>query len=106
MAKSRGAKKTQLRRKAKQQVRHARQRVSERHETAAGPAYILQLAEKIKNQKKGHVQFVERQSLRVTKWFVWDGKQWLPVVYDRLRHTIATVLPVGAFGAVPPDPTE
>lgn len=37
--------------------------------------------------------FIERQSLRVSKWMVSLGNEWYPVVYDKKRKSIATFLP-------------
>lgn len=43
--------------------------------------------------QKGEARFRARQSLRITHWIVeYQGKE-LPVVYDRQRHEIVTVLP-------------
>jgi hypothetical protein len=42
----------------------------------------------------GKARFVERQSHRVTLWLVEQHGKIMPVVYDKDRDSIATVLPI------------
>ena len=78
------------RRKAAGQRRHAKRRAAERHGIVLNKFDIKQAVLQIQN---GSALFLERQSLRVTKWSVALGGKRVSVVYDRKSHTLATVLP-------------
>jgi hypothetical protein len=80
--------------KAKNQKRHAKRRAFER--------YALDLhqdaqASIVRAIQGGEARFLRRQSWRVTLWEVEHDGQRLPVVYDRKRKTIVTVLPEEAL---------
>ena len=96
--------------KAKSQILHARMRIRERFDLDLKDDEMQSLANRIKksylDKHKGKAQFVDRQSLRVSRWFVWFREQWFPVVYDNNRKTIVTVLPKGALGPEPEPLTE
>jgi hypothetical protein len=44
-------------------------------------------------QRREDAYRVMDQSNRKSHWLVWYRERWLPVVYDRGRHAIVTVLP-------------
>jgi hypothetical protein len=76
--------------KAKKQSRHARRRARER--------YALDLHQDAQQQiirmiQDGEARFIRRQSQRVSLWEVEHDGLRLPIVYDRKRKTIVTVLP-------------
>lgn len=73
--------------KKKCQTFHARRRAEQRF------GIQLNIDEAVKAIQNGNAKLIERQSLRVTVWLVeQDGKKF-PVVYDKQRQSIATVLP-------------
>lgn len=94
------------RNKAKAQRAHAARRVLERYGIRMSQAALEDMTKSIRNQHKPgqsrNAVFVNRESLRVTRWHVFYSGKWYPVVYDSHRGTIATVLPEGALGK-PPD---
>lgn len=75
--------------KAKTQKRHCKTRLLQRFgEVLTQEVYedfILQI-------QTGRAIFIERQSVRVSKFWVDLKGQQIPVVYDRHRKTIVTVL--------------
>jgi hypothetical protein len=80
--------------KAEKQRRHARRRAFER--------YALDLhqdaqASIVRAIEGGEARFISRQSQRVSVWEVKHEGRRLPVVYDRKRKTIVTVLPQEAL---------
>ena len=54
---------------------------------------IKEIVAKIQN---GKALFLERQSLRVTKWLVDVEDKKVAVVYDNKSHTVVTFLPANA----------
>jgi len=48
------------------------------------------------------VVFVDRQSYRITRWFIYYYERWFPVVYDTKDKIIITILPKGSLGKEPP----
>lgn len=80
--------------KSTNQKRHARRRAAERYDLDLHQDAQQKIIRAIQG---GEAKFIRRQSLRVTVWEVeFEGRK-LPVVYDRKRKTIATVLPVAAL---------
>jgi hypothetical protein len=78
-------------RRAAAQKRHAKRRALERHGLSD-----VSLKKIVADIQRGKAQFVERQSLRVTKWLVTVGGKQVLVVYDNKSHTVATFLPENA----------
>jgi hypothetical protein len=70
---------------------HAGLRAGVRYGVTISPQENELLAERI--QKRDEVEFLERQSKRVTVWLVKHEGKEIPVVYDKQRKTIVTVLP-------------
>lgn len=69
---------------------HAKERSSIRYAVTLTSADLKALVQKI---KAGKGEFVEKQSLRVTKWKIeYKGIVW-HLVYDKNRHAIITCLP-------------
>lgn len=54
---------------------------------------VFDTAEAIRKIQSGRARFVKRQSNRVTLWALEMGGKEVVAVYDKLRHTIATVMP-------------
>jgi len=78
--------------KAQAMKEHARKRAMER--------YGMELTEPLYNEfcnwiKTGDPRavFLEKQSLRVSLWAFRHKEQWLPIIYDKVRHTLVSVLP-------------
>lgn len=83
---------------------HTKRRMSERFGKQINRRDIQAMVRAIQTFAGSNVQsakFVDRQSNRVTRWFVKHDGSWLPVVYDRNRRTIVTILPEGALGPIP-----
>jgi len=78
-------------RKENAQKQHAGLRAGVRYGVTLSPAENAQLVERI--QKREGVEFLERQSKRVTVWLLAHDGVEIPVVYDKQRKTIVTVLP-------------
>jgi hypothetical protein len=72
------------------QRRHAKRRAAERYGLELNRHDMRTLVEQIQH---GDAEFIERQSLRVSVWWVTVGGKRCRVVYDRLRKTIVTFLP-------------
>lgn len=85
--------------KAHAQRAHARRRAMERYGINLGPASYERLVRLIQRsesyRKPAKVVFVQKRSNRVRLFWVWSGEDggWLPVVYDRIRKQIVTILP-------------
>lgn len=94
--------------KANSEIIHAKRRLYERYDIPLNTHQIKELARQIQNaSRKGYdkfVVFVDRQSLRITRWFIWPRERWVPVVFDKKRGTIVTFLPPHALGPPPPIP--
>ena len=83
---------------------HAKGMMLERYGITLNQRSYWALALTIRNFSRGetkNVKFVDRQSNRVTRWFVKHQGHWFPVVYDSKRKTVVTVLPEGALGSPP-----
>ena len=76
--------------KAKAQEIHARRRFEQRTGVVFSPKVNDEMAAQIQEHK---AIFIERSSNRVTIWWVQHNGRWLPVVYDKSRKKIVTVLP-------------
>lgn len=61
-----------------------------------GPKAYGELCNRIQNQDDGCV-FLEKQSNRVSMFAVKVEGEWVPVIYDKARHSIATFLPLEAL---------
>jgi hypothetical protein len=76
--------------KTKAQKIHAKLRAAERYNLLLSSEDLKQIIKQIQSNR---AIFLERQSLRVTKWEVTVKDQTLCVIYDRERHSIVTILP-------------
>ncbi len=83
--------------KKKSQRQHTQRRASQRYGFTIGPKIYDELCHKIKNDSKDECVFLEKQSNRVSMWAVKVEGQWVPVIYDKERHSIATFLPIEAL---------
>lgn len=77
--------------KAKTQRIHARKRALQRYNIDINRNDIEEIIKKINS---GEAKFIEKQSLRVSIWFVEIKGKKVKVVYDKLRKTIASFLPI------------
>lgn len=75
--------------KAKTQKRHAKTRMLQRYGIGLTDEIYADFIHQINT---GRAIFIERQSVRVSKFWVRFETQMIPVVYDRHRKTIVTVL--------------
>jgi hypothetical protein len=80
--------------KAKKQSRDARRRARERYALNLHQDAQQQIIRRIED---GEARFVRRESQRVSLWEVEHDGLRLPIVYDRKRKTIVTVLPQEAL---------
>ncbi len=80
--------------KKKSQFQHAQRRACQRYGLTVGPRKYEELCKKIQQQD---CVFLEKQSNRVTMFAVQMEEQWLPVIYDKDRHSIVTFLPKQAL---------
>ena len=78
-------------RKENAQRQYAGLRAGVRYGVTLSPVENEQLVERI--QKREGVEFLERQSKRVTVWLINHDGAEIPAVYDKQRKTIVTVLP-------------
>jgi hypothetical protein len=76
--------------KAVTQRKHAKRRAFERYSLWLGSVDMQDMIAQIQG---GRAVFIERQSRRVTLWVVEAQGKHVPVVYDKSRKTIVTVLP-------------
>ena len=76
--------------KKKAQNIHAKRRAIERYGLSLNK---FALKEMVRQIQSGKAQFLERSSIRVTKWLVKHEGQMIPVVYDNKSHTVVTFLP-------------
>jgi hypothetical protein len=81
--------------KAKRQKAHARRRARERYGLSLKQHEYHELCRRI--QENIDCKFLYRQSNRVSLFALKWGGEWLPVVYDKQRHTVVTVLPQEAL---------
>lgn len=80
--------------KKKSQYQHAQKRASERYGLTVGHKTYEELCRKI---QKHDCVFLEKQSNRVTMFAVCIEGEWMPVIYDKDRHSIVTFLPKEAL---------
>jgi len=80
--------------KSTNQKRHARRRAAERYELDLHQDAQAAIVRAIQG---GEARFIRKQSQRVSVWEVEHGGRRLPVVYDKKRKTIVTVLPEAAL---------
>jgi hypothetical protein len=84
-----------MRRKTKKTAKvlqsHARRRAFERFDIVLSDADFGFIH---KSVKEGRAEFFDRQSNIVTRWIVTLQDQRVAVVYDKIRHSIRTVMPV------------
>lgn len=71
---------------------HANRRCRERYGFSLNDARHRTICAMIHEGSRECV-FLERQSLRISLFAVFLEEAWLPVVYDRVRKTVVTVLP-------------
>lgn len=81
--------------KKKSQKQHTQRRACQRYGLTIGPKTYYELCNNIKNMKD--CVFLEKQSNRVSMWAVKMEGQWICVIYDKERHSIATFLPQEAL---------
>lgn len=72
--------------KAKAQVRHASRRAEQRF------GVTIDQHEWVRQIRTGLAEFIDRQSCRVSRWWILHEGQRIPVVYDKQRGVIVTVL--------------
>lgn len=77
--------------KASCQRAHAKRRALQRYSLILNRQDLDDIVSKIKSRD---AEFVERQSNRVTIWRLSFKETLIRVVYDSLRHTIVTFLPL------------
>ena len=80
--------------KKKSQYQHTQRRACERYGLTIGPKAYNELCQKIKDQ---NCVFLEKQSNRVSMFAVKMDQQWIPVIYDKERHSVVTFLPQKAL---------
>ncbi len=85
-----------MRKKKKSQYQHSQKRGRQRYGVTIGPKGYEELCNRIQQQDKDCV-FLERQSNRVSMFAVRFEGEWMPVIYDKIRHSIATFLPKAAL---------
>lgn len=83
--------------KAKNQVAHATRRARQRYGISLKQHDYTDLCRVLTKGNSQDCVFLQKQSNRVTFWAVFYEDKWLPVVYDKLRKRIATVLPPEAL---------
>jgi len=76
--------------KRKNQTVHFKRRFLERYGVDPNHADRLQMIAQI---QKGHSRLISAQSLRVSIHAIWFNGKRYPVVYDKIRKSLVTVLP-------------
>ncbi len=92
--------------KAKCQRMHTKTRMLQRYGIELNRRSYQEIANPIRDRGPGKAKdsrFVDRQSNRITRWFVKYSGRWFPVVYDSKRKTLVTILPEGSLGPEPKD---
>ena len=84
-----------MRSKKRCQRQHTQQRASMRYGLTVGKKDYDDLCSRIKSGD-GCV-FLEKQSNRVSMWAVSMDGEWVPVIYDKIRHSVVTFLPPEAL---------
>jgi hypothetical protein len=82
--------------KEKSQKVHAQQRCKERYGLTLGRKTYDILCVKLREQGEDCI-FLEKQSNRVSFFAIKHEEEWIPVIYDKMRHTIVTFLPKEAL---------
>ena len=83
--------------KARAQCLHVRRRAIQRLGVGLPPSAQREIVSLI---QAGNTRLLDRQSLRISVHRVEYEGLTFPVVYDRLRHTLVTVLPLDAYQGV------
>lgn len=83
-------------RKKKAQKSHAKARAVQRYGITLKEHEYQEICKWIA-QADPRAIWLEKQSLRVSLYAVRWQEQWLPVVYDKHRHSIASILPKEAL---------
>ena len=78
--------------KAKSQRKHAIKRALQRYDLDINQEKLVELVQSIQN---GKAKFLEKQSLRVSIFEVEVNGKKTRVVYDKIRKTIVSFLPLG-----------
>ncbi len=75
--------------KAKNQFKHTQRRFKQRYGIRLSQDEYIALCGQIASHQAG---FIDKITHRVSRFWVQYDDQWYPVIYDRLRKTIVTVL--------------
>ena len=86
--------------KAKAQEIHARSRAVHRYGIELTPVVLGEWLGQIQSDTPT-ARFLERQSHRITLWAVRHNGREVPVVYDKTRGTIVSVLPPDVLARFP-----
>lgn len=78
---------------------HAKRRAFERYGMSLNRKDIDEMVHQIQS---GKAIFIEKQSIRVSKFAVVVRDTKMVAIYDKVRKTIVTVLPVAERGALTP----
>ena len=92
--------------KAESQRVHTKTRMLQRYGIELNRRSYQEIANPIRDRGVNgpkNSRFVDRQSNRITRWFVRYKGRWFPVVYDSKRKTVVTILPEGSLGPEPKD---
>ena len=87
--------------KSKAQELHARGRALHRFGIDLTPTLEAEWIAQIQVQPP-RARFLIRQSHRVTLWAIKHNKQEVPIVYDSIRGTIVSILPLHALKSFEP----
>ncbi len=79
----------------KRQFQHTQKRAKYRYGLTIGPKTYDCLCKKIQEQQDS--VFLYKKSNRVTLYAVFMEDQWIPVIYDKERHSVVTFLPPEAL---------
>jgi hypothetical protein len=75
--------------KKKSQFIHAQKRLIKRHSILPSKNLFNEWVKSIQN---GKAEFIDRQLNRLTRWLVEYDNKKIPVVYDKERKSIVTIL--------------
>ena len=79
--------------KTRDETRHSTFRAKQRYFLSLSKEDILSIVTLIQLNLPETTEFVCSESNRISIWKVLYQEKWLVVVYDKKRHTLATVLP-------------
>ena len=82
--------------KEKSQKIHAQKRCKQRYGLTLGTKTYDALCAKLREQGDDCV-FLFKESNRVSLFAIKHEGEWVPIVYDKIRHTIVTFLPKEAL---------